>query len=94
MFSFQFVRRITGLAGTKIPENPVPNEHCHTHTTGWLNGEHPTVVGETVDREVCFHLYGDTCWRHTEIQIKHCGDFFLYYLWNTPGCNLRYCGTN
>ena len=92
-FIFQFLHRITGQAGTKIPEHPVDSEHCHTHTTGWLNGEHPTVVGETVVREVCFNLFGDSCWRHTEIQVKHCGGFFLYYLGTTPGCNLRYCTT-
>ena len=83
--------RITGQAGTKIPENPVNSEHCHTHSTGWLHGEHPTIVGETVVSEVCFNLQGDKCWRRTEIQIKHCGGYFLYYLENTPGCNLRYC---
>ena len=83
--------RIMGQAGTKIPENPVDSEHCHTHTTGWLNGEHPTIVGETIVSEVCFNLQGDKCWRSSEIQIKHCGGYFLYYLKNTPGCNLRYC---
>ena len=85
--------RISGEAGTQIPENPVESLHCHTHSTGWLDGNHPTNVGETVYRRVCFNLYQEHCWREIQIEVKNCGDFFLYYLENTPGCNLRYCST-
>ena len=83
--------RIDGLAGTKIPEDIVDAFHCNTDATGWLNGTHPTTVGETVNRTICFNLLDDPCWKHIEIQVKLCEGFYLYYLEDLQYCSLRYC---
>ena len=48
--------------------------------TGWLNGTNPTMLDETVTRTVCFNWLGNTCYHETEIQIRNCGDYLLYYL--------------
>ena len=86
-------------AGTTIPEKPVEMDHCNTFVTGWLNGHHPTTAGETINGKVCFNKYGgqkygDTCYEETQIQIKHCTSYYLYYLEDAPNCNLRYCSTS
>ena len=72
--------RFDGLGGTKIPEYIVEEEHCNTFAPGWLIGTHPTILGETVERTVCFNGFGDFCGRKTGIQIRNCGTYFLYYL--------------
>ena len=79
-------------AGTTIPEEPVEDAHCHTYATGWLNGNHPA-PGNTINGIVCFNWDGQTCKWQTQIQIKHCDEYFLYYLPDTPACNFRYCAS-
>jgi len=81
-------------AGAMIPENTVEPDHCGTSSSGWLNGEHPETLGQTVERKVCFSsaIDDDLCYKEATIQVRNCGSFFLYYLPNTPGCYLRYCG--
>ena len=85
--------RMAEPAGTTIPEEPVDQFHCNTIATGWLNGHHPATAGETINGKVCFHYYG-TCGWQTQIQIKHCASYYLYYLVDAPNCNLRYCSTS
>ena len=79
-------------AGITIPEEPVESFHCNTIAPGWLNGNHPA-PGNTVDGTVCFNLFSNQCHYQTQIQIKHCNNYFLYYLPDTPSCNLRYCAS-
>ena len=83
--------RITGLAGTKIAEVIVSHNHCNTYGAGWLVGQHPSNVNETISAPMCFSGYNDECWSHTTIDIRNCGDFYLYYLEDVPGCYMRYC---
>ena len=84
--------RMIGPAGSKIPETYVDPKHCNTGAPGWLNGTHPTIQYETVDRTVCFYsIGGNKCHWETAIQIRNCGDYFLYYLPEPPTCYLRYC---
>ena len=79
-------------AGTKLPEKDIAEQHCGTFATGWLNGDHPTTLNAIVDREVCFSYGGlNPCPKKSQIQIRNCGDFYLYNLDDTPLCNLRYC---
>ena len=81
-------------AGNTIPEEPVEPNHCNTQETGWLNGNHPA-PGNTIDGTVCFYsTNGDSCGNETQIQIKHCDEYFLYYLPEPPNCHLRYCASN
>ena len=68
--------------------------HCNAAAAGWLNGRHPEILGETVQREVCFHYtenWGGSCAWSTDIQILHCGNYFLYNLVDVPYCSSRYC---
>ena len=83
--------RMFSPAGSKIPETPVAADHCNTAATGWLNGAHPTILDETVNRTVCFNYSENTCPYENEIKIRNCGDYFLYYLPEVPGCYARYC---
>ena len=82
--------RFEGAAGKMMPTSCPPNK-C-----GWLNGEHPTVADGQVTREVCFHHGSDCCHRSTDIKVRNCGSYYVYYLSGTPlaRCDLRYCGTD
>ena len=53
-------------------------------------------IGEIVTGKVCFNFLEDTCNFQVPIEIIKCGDgdggsFYLYWLLDTPACNLRYC---
>ena len=78
---------------SKIPEDIVDGNHCNAQAAGWLNGTHPTLIGQTVQREVCFHDSNDSdiCAWSTDIQVRNCGEYFLYKLVDLPYCSSRYC---
>ena len=83
--------RMKNPAGLQLSEEPIEPYHCGTSATGWLNGPHPTQLGQTVGMQVCFNGGGSECQWITSIQVKNCGNFFLYYLEDAPYCPLRYC---
>ncbi|CAH3154935.1 unnamed protein product [Porites lobata] len=88
--------RFEAATGTKMPTSCVPNNRCNTHATGWLNGSHPTVAEGLVTRQVCFSYY-DCCSWSINIQVRNCGDFYIYNFMGTPPehpCHLRYCSTD
>ena len=78
-------------AGTRIAEEAPGIKCCGTAVTGWMQGSHPTSLGETVTRTVCFQFGSDTCYRSTQIKVRNCGQFFLYRLVDTPVCTAGYC---
>ncbi|CAH3186610.1 unnamed protein product, partial [Porites evermanni] len=86
--------RFEGSAGTRMPTSCPPTYRCGTDATGWLNGGHPTVADGQVSRQVCFHWSGSCCLWSTNIKVRNCGSYYVYYLNGTPTCDLRYCGTN
>ena len=88
--------RFERSAGTRMPTSCPPINRCGTHATGWLNGGHPTVADGQVSRQVCFHWTLGCCYWSTNIKVRNCGSYYVYYLNGTPGtaCSLRYCGTN
>ncbi|CAH3179782.1 unnamed protein product, partial [Porites lobata] len=88
--------RFEGSAGTRMPTSCPPTRRCNTAATGWMNGAHPTVGDGQVTRTVCFHYYGNCCYWSTNIKVRNCGSYYVYYLSGTPSghCHLRYCGTN
>ena len=53
------------------------------------------LLDEIVNREVCYPSYlpnvPDTCRFHSQVQIRNCGSFYLYYLVTPPNCDFRYC---
>ena len=83
--------KIEGKAGTRIADTLVEKCHCNTDATGYIIGTHPTRVGETVERTVCFSWINDPCRLSKTIQIRNCGNYYLYYLEETIACNCRYC---
>ena len=87
--------RFEGSAGTRMPTSCPPEYRCGTSATGWMSGGHPTVADGQVTRTVCFH-WGSCCNWSTNIKVRNCGSYYVYYLSGTPGghCDLRYCGTN
>ncbi|CAH3194927.1 unnamed protein product, partial [Porites evermanni] len=86
--------RFERSAGTRMPTSCPPKNRCGTHATGWLNGGHPTVAEGQVSRTVCFHWSSSCCDWSTNIKVRNCGSYYVYYLNDTPTCSLRYCGTN
>ena len=86
--------RFEGDAGTKMPTERVPAFRCGTDWSGWLKGAHPTLDDGEVKREVCFSDRDTSCTDKRNILVKNCGSFYIYYLYGTPQCSSRYCGTN
>ncbi|CAH3171167.1 unnamed protein product, partial [Porites lobata] len=88
--------RFEGSAGTRMPTSCPPKYRCGTRAPGWMNGGHPTVADGQVSRTVCFHWTSGCCDWSTNIKVRNCGSYYVYYLSGTPNsfCSLRYCGTN
>ena len=88
--------RFQGAAGTRMPTSCTPLNICNTAATGWLNGSHPTVSDGKVSLQVCFHCFSNCCNWSTNIEVRNCGSFYVYYFNGTPdnNCNLRYCGSD
>ena len=86
--------RFEGEAGTKMPTTCVDRGKCGTSNPGWLNGVHPTVADGEVYRKVCFNAFSDCCYDRKRIRVKNCSSYYVYKLDSTPGCDLRYCGTD
>ena len=86
--------RFEGSAGTRMLTSCPPINRCSTEAPGWVNGGHPTVADGQVTRTVCFHYSGNCCNWSTNIKVRNCGSYYVYYLNGTPVCNLRYCSTS
>ena len=87
--------RFLGDAGTQMATSCLEINRCGTHAPGWLNGTHPTVDEGQVTRKACFRYWNDCCVWFIDIQVRNCGDFYIYYINKTPPehtCHLRYCG--
>ena len=82
--------RFSGEAGSQLSSNMVANGRCGTYYTSYLNGTHPTRLGERKTATVCYNYYSSCYWQNS-IMITKCGDYFVYYLTQPPTCNLRYC---
>ena len=85
--------KVDGKAGNRIADEDVDYCHCNTDATGYINGSHPTTVGETVIRTVCFRWFSNACSYQIDIQIRNCGNYYLYHLENVESdmIYLRYC---
>ena len=87
--------RLTGAAGSKIPEKAPGYGHCGTHAVGWMRGVHPSTPGAKVVATICFDYGGTTgdCYKPVNITVINCGIYYLYDLPHAPDCFLRYCGS-
>ena len=86
--------RLVGGSGTQLPTTCVPKLRCGTHAPGWIQGGHPSVADNVVKRKVCFHWSGNCCRWNRQIEVRNCGNFYVYKLMKPPVCHLRYCGEN
>ncbi|MCK6573847.1 hypothetical protein L6V77_22440 [Myxococcota bacterium] len=84
--------RFGGEAGTRMPTTPPPELSCGTHAPGWMVGEYPGVAEGAVGRQVCFNWAGDQCQWSQEIQVRNCGEYYVFNLAPTEVCSLRFCG--
>jgi hypothetical protein len=83
--------RFAGEAGTHMPNSPPPEFACGTHAPGWMVGEYPVVAEGAVDRQVCFNWAGNQCQWSQQIQVRNCGEFYVFNLAPTEFCSLRFC---
>ena len=98
--------RVMGEAGTRIPEAPFTSVYfdtgtvveqiynCGTYCPGYLpSGSHPQTPGElVVNVTVCYNCDGDICnYSNNVVKIRHCGEYFVYYLTTASTTPLRYC---
>ena len=86
--------RFQGAAGTRMPTSCPPGGRCSTRAPSWLNGGHPTVADGKVTRKVCFSFGSHCCYGFSNIQVRNCGLFYVYFLQSTDVCDYRYCGTD
>ena len=92
---------VMGNAGTRIPEDPFTsaqrysNKYCGAYCPGYLlSGSHPQTPGELATNvKVCYNCEGVMCnYSKNYVKIRHCGDYFVYYLTEYPETwELRYC---
>ena len=67
---------------------------CTANMPGYLSGQHPRGSDGVVSRTVCFAYSGYTCYTSTRIQVKNCGNYFVYNLNALTNSNyMRYCGS-
>ena len=89
--------RFMGKAGDKMLDYPPtygPGYRCNTYLPGYLSGQHPRGSDGVVSRTVCFASSGSKCWTSTTIQVKNCGNYFVYKLNRlTSSYYMRYCGS-
>ena len=79
------------------------DKYCRTNCPGYLpSGSHPKTPGELVDNvEVCYNCNNEICFYRSRnilrnitnnvVKIRHCGDYFVYYLTRPFSHPLRYC---
>jgi len=73
----------------------VKDGHCGTSWTSYLKdgfAAHPSRAFEEKEATVCFDFGAAKCFTTETIKIKKCGNFFIYNLPNTDGCDMGYCG--
>ena len=90
--------RIEGGAGTQLSEHGYDwvccgsgnDGTCGTHYGSHMIGGHPSLRGETVNRDICFGLSCTNARGHT-IEVTNCDGFFVYNLVGVTSCSYRYC---
>ena len=86
--------RFQAPAGLNMAHSPPGSHRCGTDASGWYSGVIPENSGDVVEGKICFQFLKTQCQWEIPASITHCGSYFVYYLTNTLGCKLRYCGTN
>ena len=86
--------RFVNAVGGTLPESKVEVNHCGTIAPIWMQGLHPSLADDVVDRVACVNYLGllNGCLVAIQIKVKKCNDgFFVYYLQPPHGCPMGYC---
>lgn len=87
-------KRFSESIGGRMPEScPDSPYRCGANRPGWLNGTHPTVVGQRTSMKVCFYYRSNCCHWQVNVQVTNCGLYYVYNLPNSPTCSSTYCGS-
>lgn len=87
--------QFSGEAGWRMAKRCVPSMRCGAEATGWLSGSHPSEQEGIVNRTVCFNSGDDCCFWKSQVKVRNCSGFYLYYLKrDVRGAyeKYRYCG--
>ncbi|XP_071123915.1 uromodulin-like [Mytilus edulis] len=84
--------RPVSLAGNAMPTDCQKNGlKCGTMFPIWMNGTHPA-ANKISNVTACVSNYnGGCCTSSYNIQVKNCGDFYIYNLKHTDSCSQAYC---
>ena len=90
--------RFMGKAGDRMVDYPpttASGNRCAAFMPGYLSGKHPRGSDGIVSRTVCFAYSASPCWTSTAIQVKNCGNYFVYKLNRLTNSRyyMRYCGS-
>ena len=86
--------RLTGAAGTRIPEQSPGDHHCGTWVVGWMGGVHPSTPGDKIVGTLCFDWGSNNeCEQPLNTTVINCGAYYLYNLPDIRYCDRRYCGS-
>ena len=77
--------------GGAMPEKCTSGNYCGSSRSGWLKGSHPNVISQRISRTVCFSWSSHCCYWQTSVEVINCGQYYIYNLPNTPGCDYAYC---
>lgn len=80
--------------GEKCQKKKVSPNRCGTQAPIWLDGVHPTAIGENVVRRACVNVVdlSNGCFTSFDINITKCADdVFVYYLRPPWYCAVGYC---
>ena len=88
--------RFVEPAGTMLSTSPPAKSSCGTSAVSWMNGAHPTIVGQSVSRKICFRWDSECQWSRENTRVKGCRDydgklFYIYQFRQTQICNAAYC---
>ncbi|XP_031549644.1 von Willebrand factor D and EGF domain-containing protein-like isoform X2 [Actinia tenebrosa] len=88
--------RFMSNVGGQIPTVKPKPYHCGTVAPIWMRGILPATRGQIVNTTACVNMYdmSNGCFRTHQISVKHCGDYFVYFLVPTRGCAIAYCAGN
>ncbi|XP_052101114.1 von Willebrand factor D and EGF domain-containing protein-like isoform X2 [Mytilus californianus] len=85
--------RIKSENGDQIPTYPPGAFHCGTNYPVWMNGTFPIVSDGNLTVAACLQTENSTCETSFNVQIRNCGNYFIYFLQNTTK-NAAYCFGN
>nr|XP_006818865.1 PREDICTED: von Willebrand factor D and EGF domain-containing protein-like [Saccoglossus kowalevskii] len=88
-FPWQWYRFVSGAGGEMTNIDDLPNYSCGTEIPLYMDGTHP-VGNQTEWRIACGNFLGTRCFTKYPMQVKNCGDYFVYKLGSVE-CTRAYC---